>query len=402
MNSIAGKKILLGVTGSIAAYKAALLVRLLRKEGAEVQVIATAAALEFVTPLTLATLSGRPVLSAFVKGPTGEWNNHVEWGLWADLIVIAPASANTLAKMANGLCDSLLMATYLSARCPVMLAPAMDLDMYVHPATLDNIRRLTGYGHIILDSPHGELASGLTGKGRMAEPEDILSAIRSHFDPPSRLLEGVKVLITAGSTHEFIDPVRYITNGSTGKMGYALADRAAELGADVTVVSGPATATLRHQNIRLLVVQTAAQMYQVALEWHADAQICVFAAAVADYTPIEPATEKIKKQSDELHLVLRKTTDIAAELGKRKKTGQYHVGFALETEQELVHATGKLHRKNFDVVVLNSLRDTGAGFGHDTNKVTLVSHTGIEELPLMAKREVAAAIWDKVGQNWKK
>ncbi|MCU0430301.1 MAG: bifunctional phosphopantothenoylcysteine decarboxylase/phosphopantothenate--cysteine ligase CoaBC [Cytophagaceae bacterium] len=364
-----GKKILLGVSGSIAAYKAAQLVRLLIKEGAEVKVVMTASALSFITPLTLATLSKNPVLTEFEK-EEGRWNNHVELGLWADLIVVAPATANTLASMAHGSCSSLLSVVYLSARCPVWVAPAMDLDMYVHPATQRNLDQLKSDGVRVLDAVHGELASGLVGQGRMLEPEEILSEVEQFFSVIP-IWKGKRVLITAGPTREPIDPVRYISNHSTGKMGYQIAARAFSMGASVSLVSGPVSIPAP-EGVQVYPVVSAQDMFEKVEQLFDQHDIVIFAAAVADYTPSEVASEKIKKDDGTLQISLSKTKDIAGEMGKRKKSHQFIVGFALETNRELEHAQSKLQRKNFDLVVLNSLRDAGAGFGHDTNKITIL------------------------------
>ena len=388
-----GKKILLGVCGSIAAYKSALLVRLLVKAGAEVKVVMTPSATTFIAPLTLATLSKNPVLTRFEKNDTGEWNNHVALGLWADLIVVAPASANTLAKLANGICDNLLVATYLSARCPVMFAPAMDLDMYVHPSTTHNIEKLISFGNILVDAEEGELASGLDGKGRMAEPEHLLSAIQQCFhDPKTAPLSGKKVLITSGPTYEAIDPVRFIGNHSSGKMGHALAKLLSEAGCEVTMVSGPTALSGNATPYKVVRVTSAEEMYQKTLAFYPSSDVAIFAAAVADYRPKSPAEEKIKKEGDEMTVELVKNKDIAYEMGKIK-THQINVGFALETENELQHAQSKLTRKNFDFIVLNSLKDKGAGFAADTNKVTILGHDNIKkEFELKSKDAVAKDI----------
>lgn len=386
---LAGKKILLGVCGSIAAYKSALLIRLLVKQGADVKVIMTASAHDFITPLTLATLSKNPVLTNFSKDETGQWNNHVELGLWADLMLIAPASANTLAKMANGLCDNLLLATYLSARCPVLFAPAMDLDMWQHPATQSNLHRLATFGNQLIEPTHGELASGLVGTGRMAEPEQIVVAIENFFKPGK--LAGKKALITAGPTYEALDPVRFIGNHSTGKMGYALAAELARQGADVTLVSGP-TQLVAPAGVTLIKVTSAEEMFQASQKHFGNSDITIFSAAVADYRPAHKADQKIKKGNGSMSIELVKTYDIAAELGKQKKPGQVTVGFALETENEKINAQSKLKSKNFDLIVLNSLKDPGAGFGHDTNKITLLTATNTQEFNLKSKKEVAADI----------
>lgn len=387
-----GKKILLGVTGSIAAYKAAFLVRLLKKAGAEVKVVMTASASEFITPLTLATLSENPVLTKFQKNDTGEWNNHVELGLWADLMVVAPASANTLGKMANGICDNLLLAVYLSARCPVVVCPAMDLDMYAHPSTIRNLGLLKSYGNFIIDAQEGELASGLIGKGRMAEPEYIISRMKTVFAPAELPLAGKQVMLTAGPTHEHLDPVRFIGNSSSGKMGYAIAECLYDLGAEVTLISGPSDQQLRNKGINLIRVTNAQEMFEVSSFYFPQADIAIFSAAVADYTPKFKADSKIKKNDPQMMVELEKTKDIAMEMGKQKLSHQITVGFALETDNEMEHAKSKLMKKNLDLIVLNSLRDVGAGFGHDTNKVTFVTKQDTREFPLKSKTQVAEDI----------
>lgn len=395
-----GKKIVLGITGSIAAYKSAVLTRLLVKAGAEVKVVMTDSAKTFITPLTLSTLSKQPVLSGFVKDESGQWNNHVDLGLWADAMIIAPASANTIAKMASGRCDNLLMAVYLSARCQVFLAPAMDLDMLQHDATRENLNKIRSFGNRIVDPTHGELASGLVGTGRMAEPEEIVAEVEDFFTH-SHLLKGRNVLVTAGPTHEAIDPVRFIGNHSSGKMGFALAETLANLGADVTLVSGPTAQHTSNPNISVKKVMTAEEMYEVCMAVFPKTDIAVLAAAVADYKPITKADQKIKKKEDTLTLELTKTRDIAAALGKIKQNGQILVGFALETEQEHENALKKLEKKNFDLIVLNSLNDKGAGFGHDTNKITLIDRNKtVRSFELKSKREAAgdivSAILEKV------
>jgi len=390
-----GKKIIIGVCGSIAAYKSALLTRLLVKEGAEVQIILTRAAQEFVTPLTLATLSKRPVLSEFHHPSDGTWHNHVELGLWADALLIAPASANTLAKMANANCDNLLLATYLSARCPVFFAPAMDLDMHSHPATQANVNKLLSFGNKLIPAESGELASGLSGKGRMAEPDHILAALDHYFRQGQRLI-GKKVFITAGPTQEAIDPVRFIGNHSTGKMGFALAEAFAAMGAEVEVISGPGSVTSSQwPSVRVTRVTSAEEMLKASEGPFQQCDIAIFAAAVADYRPEEIATEKIKKKDDQLTLTLVKNPDIAATLGKKKKN-QFSVGFALETTNEIEHAREKLHKKNFNLIVLNSLKDGGAGFAHDTNKITLLDNLGAKTFELKSKHEVAYDIAEVV------
>lgn len=395
--SVAGKRILLGVTGSISAYKSALLVRLLVKAGADVQVVMTDSAQQFITPLTLATLSKRPVLSAFVNTRSdspgdGSWNNHVELGLWADALVIAPASAHTLARCATGLCNDLLSAIYLSARCPVFFAPAMDVDMYHHPTTTENLRRLESFGNHIIRAEHGELASGLIGEGRLAEPETILQKLNDFWSvvPQQADLSGKRVLITAGPTQEPIDPVRYISNHSTGKMGYAIANAFYKAGASVILVSGPTTLPLPDPSIRKVNVRTAQEMFEATETAFPDADIVVLSAAVADYTPAHPADRKIKKKETFFSLELTKTTDIAATLGSRKRPGQLMMGFALETDNERENALKKLYAKNLDWIVLNSLRDSGAGFGHDTNKITVIDKDEqIHEFALKSKDDVA-------------
>lgn len=395
-----GKKIVLGITGSIAAYKSAVLTRLLVKAGAEVKVVMTDSAKTFITPLTLSTLSKQPVLSEFIKDESGQWNNHVDLGIWADVMIIAPASANTLAKMASGRCDNLLMAVYLSARCPVFLAPAMDLDMLQHDATRENLKKIISFGNRILDPTYGELASGLVGTGRMAEPEEIINELEEFF-AKSNALKGKNVLVTAGPTHEAIDPVRFIGNHSSGKMGFAIAESMANLGATVTLVSGPTFLHTSHPNVSVQNVMSAEEMYEACIAVFPKTNIAVLAAAVADYRPSVKADQKIKKKDETLTIELTKTKDIAASLGKMKQKGQVIVGFALETEQEQENALKKLESKNFDLIVLNSLKDSGAGFGHDTNKITLIdSSRAVRSFDLKSKKEVArdivSAILDKV------
>lgn len=393
---LTGKKILLGISGSIAAYKSAVLTRLLIKEGAEVQVVMTPSSKDFITPLTLATLSKKPALSAFKKNEAGEWTNHVELGLWADLMLVAPASANTLAKMANGICDNLLLATYLSARCPVMVAPAMDLDMYAHPSTQTNLKILKKNGNLVLDADSGELASGLSGQGRMAEPEHILEKIQDFF--LSNLpLQGKKALVNAGPTFEAIDPVRFIGNHSSGKMGYAIAERLASLGARVHLVSGPTSIETKVPGITITRVMSAKEMFKACTKAFPGSDITVLAAAVADFTPKKTAGEKIKKDGKNLTLELVGTQDIALELGKKKKKKQILVGFALETENERKNARKKLASKNFDMIVLNSLKDKGAGFGHDTNKITIIKKNNKSKVfELKSKTEVANDIVNEI------
>lgn len=386
---LAGKHIILGVTGSIAAYKAAILLRLLVKEGAEVKVVMTPLAKEFITPLTLATLSKNPILVDFFNPENGDWNSHVDLGLWADLYLIAPASANTIAKMANGVADNLLLTTYLSAKCPVMVAPAMDLDMYQHLATQKNINTLKDYGNIIVEAATGELASGLTGKGRMEEPQKILNCVLNFFKKKDSYT-GINVLITSGPTYEPIDPVRFIGNFSTGKMGSALAECFAKNGANVVFVTGPAKVLPVHPNIEIVKVTTAAEMFDVVNDRFSKSHIAILAAAVADYTPDKVANSKIKRKTDVLSIDLVPTKDIAASIGSKKKRNQLVVGFALETDNEQGNALKKLKAKNLDLIVLNSLRDKGAGFGHDTNKVTIIGKdNSIRQLDLKLKTEMA-------------
>jgi len=373
MSVLRGKNILLGVTAGIAAYKSAFLVRLLVKSGANVKVVMTPSAKEFVTPLTLSTLSKNEVFSSFTNedDENAQWNNHVELALWADLFLIAPATANTLSKMAHGTCDNLLLAVYLSAKCPVYYAPAMDLDMYKHPSTVATFNTLNTFGNIQIEATAGELASGLVGKGRMAEPEDIVAFLEEDLSKSLPLREK-NILITAGPTYEAIDPVRFIGNHSSGKMGYAIAEVAANLGATVTLVSGPSSLVLEHSNLTVVRVTSAEEMYQATHKYFGNCDIAILSAAVADYRPMHVASEKIKKKGETLTLELEKTKDILASLGAIK-ANKYLVGFALETENELEHAKSKLIKKNLDLIVLNSLKDKGAGFKTDTNKVTLLT-----------------------------
>jgi len=390
------KKILLGITASIAAYKAAFLVRLLVKQGAEVKVILTDAAKEFITPLTLSTLSKNKVYTEFSNKNTGEWNNHVELGLWADLMLIAPASANTISKMANGICDNLLLATYLSARCPVMFAPAMDLDMYVHPSTVHNFHKLQSFGNLIIDAEEGELASGLSGKGRMAEPENILTFIEDFFSKKDSL-SGKKILITAGPTYENIDPVRFIGNYSTGKMGFAIAETCAHAGAEVILVSGPSQLKTIHPGIQRINVRSAEQMYEACKMHFENCNAAIMSAAVADYTPITIADQKIKKSNEDMQIILKKTIDILKHLGQTKSSKQVLIGFALETNDGELYAKGKLESKNADMIVLNSLQDEGSGFGTDTNQVSFfVANEGKTDFPLLSKQQVAHNIVNKM------
>ena len=391
------KKILLGVSGGIAAYKTAHLVRQFIKAGAHVQVVMTPASVDFVTPLTLSTLSKNPVYSTFYNDDdkNAEWNNHVELGLWADLMVIAPATAKTMSKMASGNCDNLLIACYLSAKCPVYFAPAMDLDMYKHGSTLANFEQLKKFGNTMIPAENGELASGLSGEGRMAEPENIVAFIEKDLE--SKLpLKGKKILITAGPTYEAIDPVRFIGNYSSGKMGFDIANCAANLGAEVTLVSGPTHCKIQNITINLISVQSASEMYDACHQYYNDCDAMVAAAAVADYRPKVVATQKIKKNDANFSIELEKTEDILASLGAIKKN-QFLIGFALETENEIENAKTKILKKNLDLIVLNSLQDLGAGFGTSTNKVTFIdANFSIEPMDLMLKEEVAEAIINKI------
>ncbi len=389
---LAGKKIIIGITGSIAAYKIPMLVRLLTRAGAEVKLVMTASAGDFVSRLTLSTLSKNPVLSELFDEQS--WANHVELGRWADVMVIAPLSCNSLAKMAHGLCDNLLLAVYLSATCPVIVAPAMDEDMWLHPTTQNNLDILRKNGCQVMDVGVGELASGLTGPGRMAEPEEIFSQLEQHFKVSGQL-NGKKALVTAGPTYEAIDPVRFIGNHSSGKMGYALAEELAGRGALVTLVSGPVSIHKRHNNIKLVPVVSAQEMLQACEK--EDYDIAVMAAAVADYRPSVVSENKIKKKDNEMNLDLVKTNDILGSLGSKKQKGQLLVGFALETNNEEAYAKKKLAGKNADLIVLNSLNDQGAGFGHDTNKVTLFYHDGRQkQLDLQSKKAIARDIVDSI------
>lgn len=385
-----GKHILLGITGSIAAYKAAVLTRLLIKQGATVKIVMTPLAKEFITPVTMATLSKNTVLSDFFHHDDGSWNSHVELGLWADAFVVAPCTANTLAKMANGIADNLLLTTYLSVRCPVVLAPAMDMDMFAHEATQRNIATLSSDGVSFIEPESGELASGLDGKGRMAEPETIVKWLDDFFAKKESLKK--KILITAGPTYEAIDPVRFIGNYSTGKMGFAIAEEAAQCGAEVILIAGPVQLKTVHSNITRIDVKSAQEMYEAAIKHFSTCDGAILSAAVADFTPVTKYNTKIKEKQS-LTIELKPNPDIAQELGKIKKNNQILAGFALETNDEFVHAQGKLERKNFDFIVLNSLADKGAGFGYDTNKVTIIKRNG-ETIPfdLKSKKEVAADI----------
>ena len=388
-----GKHILLGITGSIAAYKAAMLCRLLRVAGAEVKVLMTPTAKEFITPVTMATLSKNPIAVEFYNPENGDWHSHISMGEWADCYLIAPATANTIAKMAYGIADNLLLTTYLSARCQTVVAPAMDCDRFCHAATQENLAKLRERGVVVLESPEGELASGLMGKGRMMEPEQIVEAIDRMLDV-EQTLAGKRVMVTAGATIEAIDPVRYISNHSTGKMGYAIADALAKRGAEVVLVSGK-TALQTPQGVRRVDVCSAEDMYEASAAEFEACDCAVMCAAVADYTPVAVSESKIKKNDDTFSIELRKTKDIARELGKVKGARKI-VGFALETDNEQVNAEKKLAEKNLDMIVLNSLRDEGAGFGHDTNKVTFIDGSSREELPLISKAEVAERIADRI------
>ena len=399
MSILSGKKVLLGVTAGIAAYKAAFLVRGFIKAGAEVRVVMTPEAKEFVTPLTLSTLSKNEVLSAFTQeeNENAVWNNHVELGLWADFFVIAPATANTLAKMASGTSDNLLLATYLSAKCPIYFAPAMDLDMYKHPSTHNSFEKLQSFGNIMIPATSGELASGLEGQGRMAEPEDIVAFVEA--DILSRLpLKDKKVLITAGPTYEAIDPVRFIGNHSSGKMGYALAEAAANLGAQVILISGPTHLQLKHNLINRINVTSAAEMFEEVKKHYKTVDVAIASAAVADYRPAQVADQKIKKKKAALKIDLEPTADILAYMGAEKKK-QFLIGFALETENEVANAQGKLQRKNLDLIVLNSLNDKGAGFKTETNKVTFITKSGaVLPQELKPKAEVAQDVFELIQQ----
>ena len=384
------KKILLGVCGSIAAYKSLFLTRLLTKAGAQVKVVMTPAATSFVQPISFSVLSGHECLSDYIRKDNDTWNNHVELGLWADIMLIAPASASTLSKMANGHCDNLLMGTYLSARCPVAIAPAMDEDMWYHGSTQRNIQTLQSYGNDIIPVGTGSLASGLNGPGRMAEPEEIISYLEKFFQPEATKLSGKKILISAGPTYEHLDPVRFIGNHSSGKMGIAIADAAAQRGADVHLVLGPTDLSAHSNQVHTKKVVSAIDM-QSAMSNHYDtADIVIFAAAVADYTPAQVSDIKIKKQDEEMTLVLRKNPDIAADFGKIKRKGQISVGFALETNNELENAEQKMKKKHFDLIVLNSLQDSGAGFRHQTNKITILDNEG-NTFPFELKPKEAVA-----------
>ena len=394
MSMLSGKKVLLGVTAGIAAYKTAYIVRLFIKAGAEVRVVMTPEAKEFVTPLTLSTLSKNEVVSSFTNEEGETWNNHVDLGLWADFMLIAPATANTLSKMASGHSDNILLATYLSAKCPVYFAPAMDLDMYKHPSTKESLQKLEEFQNKMIPVGSGELASGLSGEGRMAEPEEIVQFITKDLQAQLPLYQK-KILITAGPTYEAIDPVRFIGNHSSGKMGYAIAEEAASLGAEVILVSGPTALQVTHKNIKLVRVTSTQEMYEQVHQYYAEVNVAIAAAAVSDYKPKQIAHQKIKKSDAEISIELEKTQDILLSLGKAKKD-QLLVGFALETENEVENAKGKLARKNLDFIVLNSLNDKGAGFQAATNKIKIIYPDQIKEFGLKSKQEVAKDILNEV------
>lgn len=390
--NLKGKHIVLGISGSIAAYKACPLIRLFIKAGAEVQVVITPAGKEFITPVTLSALTSKPVIGDFFAQRDGTWHSHVDLGQWADVMIVAPATASTLAKMANGVADNMLITTYLSMKAPVFVAPAMDLDMYAHPATQANLQRLRSFGNIIIEPGEGELASHLVGKGRMEEPEAIFSCIDRFFSPDRKQLAGKRIMITAGPTYEKIDPVRFIGNYSSGKMGFALAEGCAEMGAEVDLIAGPVGLRTSHPNIRRVDVESAQEMYDASLAVFPQCDAAILSAAVADFTVETSVSEKIKRGRDGMNLKLVPTRDIAAALGREKKDGQKLVGFALETVNEKANARQKLEKKNCDFIVLNSLRDEGAGFMVDTNKITIVTSDEVLEFPLKSKMEVAKDI----------
>lgn len=384
-----GKRVLVGITGGIAAYKMASFIRLLKKQGAEVRCMMTPASSDFITPLTIATLSGNPVGKDFYNSETGEWTNHVEWAMWADAMIFAPVTANTLAKMAGGLSDNFLLATFLSAKCPVFIAPAMDLDMYAHPTTTRNLRQLESDGAVIIPAESGELASGLTGQGRMAEPETLMDVLEKHFAAHETYADR-KLLITAGPTYEAIDPVRFIGNHSSGKMGFALAEKALERGAEVTLISGPSGLHLEHPKLKLIRIRSAHELLEAVQKHWQGHDLGIFAAAVADYRPAEPADRKIKKKEEELVIRLIKNPDILAWAGVNRTPEQRVVGFALETDSGLENAKEKLHRKNLDAIVLNEMGEPGVGFGTDTNRVQLImSNNKITRFELQSKAAVA-------------
>lgn len=395
METLRGKKIVLGITGSIAAYKACYLIRGLIKRGAEVQVVITPAGKEFITPVTLSALTSKPVVSEFFSGRDGSWHSHVALGLWADAMVIAPATASSIGKMAHGIADNMLITTYLSMKAPVFVAPAMDLDMFAHPSTQQNLERLRSYGNHIIEPASGELASHLEGKGRMEEPENIIKVLEDYFSGRQDL-QGKRILITAGPTYEKIDPVRFIGNYSSGKMGIALAETCARRGAKVMLVCGPTSLGTTQAGIRRIDVESAEDMFREATAHFPESDAAILCAAVADFTPAQASDRKIKREADDLVLRLKPTRDIAQTLGQMKREGQKLIGFALETHDETAHAHEKLERKNFDFIVLNSLNDPGAGFSHDTNKITIISRTDSVVYPLKSKKEVAADIVDRL------
>lgn len=399
MDILKGKKIVLGITGSIAAYKACYLIRGLIKKGAEVQVVITPSGKEFITPITLSALTGKPVISEFFSQRDGSWHSHVALGLWADAMIIAPATASTIGKMANGIADNMLITTYLSMKAPVFVAPAMDLDMFAHPSTRQNLQRLRSFGNHIIEPTSGELASHLEGKGRMEEPENIIKILEQHFSARQDL-SGKKIMITTGPTYEKIDPVRFIGNYSSGKMGMALAKNCAERGAEVSLICGPTPLATSHPSIYRIDVESAEEMYREATSRFQDMDAAILCAAVADFTPEQTADRKIKREKDDLVLHLKPTKDIAQALGSMKQEGQRLVGFALETHDETAHAREKMARKNFDFIVLNSLNDAGAGFRHDTNKITILTPTDNISYPLKSKTEVATDIIDKLSTSF--
>jgi phosphopantothenoylcysteine decarboxylase/phosphopantothenate--cysteine ligase len=396
-----GKKIVLGITGSIAAYKSCIIIRELIKQGAEVQVVITPSGKEFITPVTLSALTGKPVISEFFAQRDGTWHSHVDLGLWADAMLIAPATASTIGKIAGGIADNMLVTTYLSMKAPVFIAPAMDLDMFAHPSTQHNLDTLRSYGNIVIEPASGELASHLVGKGRMEEPDVIVRTLSDFFEPKD--LKGKHILITAGPTYERIDPVRFVGNYSSGKMGFALAEECARRGADVTLVSGPTALHTLRTNITRVNVESAADMYEAAHTAFSDCDAAILSAAVADFTPTHAEEKKIKREKDDLQLSLKPTIDIAASLGKCKNEGRRRVlaGFALETNDEVSHAEDKLRKKNFDFIVLNSLKDEGAGFRCDTNKITIIDNDGRTDYPLKSKGEVAVDIVDRLSHALK-
>lgn len=396
-DTLKGRKIILGITGSIAAYKACYIIRGLIKRGAEVQVVITPSGKEFIAPITLSALTGKPVISDFFAQRDGTWNSHVDLGLWADAMLIAPATASTIGKMANGIADNMLITTYLSVKAPVFIAPAMDLDMYAHPSTQANLNTLRSYGNVIVEPAVGELASHLVGKGRMEEPEVIIQSLADYFAGKEGDLTGKTILVTAGPTYEKIDPVRFIGNYSTGKMGFAIADECASRGAKVVLIAGPVQLTTKYANIQRIDVESAEQMYTTAMGAFPNVNAAILSAAVADYSIEQPAGEKIKREDGtDLQLQLKPTKDIAASIGAAKEPGQIVVGFALETTNELQHAEDKMLRKNLDFIVLNSLNDKGAGFGYDTNKISIVDRNGKTDYPLRTKIEVAKDIVDRL------